>query len=470
MDSMRKLLGTTLGLFLTPFLWITPLTAQQDSTGAPAKDELPKPAAKTVLGLPGEAAREDDVVPAPEGPPNPYAGFIKDVGTGLPLLGTSSTPLRWGSFSIYTFEFIGLHDFESSGTSNTSSADLWILRTGLMFDHSVLRGKSRIVLQYLPQMIIINGQVHANSATNNNVSIGTQFHLTPRLNITVGDSFTQVNDNSLIPQNFLAVNSQLGASVQNNFLNASGNFLADTASATVEYDLSPRTNITFSPSFRYMRSLNGASNYRAEGQAYTGSVALGHALSLHRTVGVSGSYQYLKEKIGGIPQDANYYTITGFYSEQLARTFWVSGHLGATSQRYSGLPQPGGWGLAAGLSVTKNFSPRISSALAYTRGTVFSNYVTRERSDRIDASVSFMVSPRIAWSNQFGYLRELAGVNPTSGKYAATNVSYRFFGNFSLFTAFAYTFQSSGTQQLLAGDIKTLVYGIRWSPPIVAAR
>src|SRR6267142_4721617 len=121
MDSMRKLLGATLGLFLTLFLWITPLTAQQDSTAAPAKDELPKPAAKTVLGIPGEDAKEDDVVPAPEGPPNPYAGSIKDVGTGLPLLGTSSTPLRWGSFSIYTFEFIGLHDFESGGTTNTPS-------------------------------------------------------------------------------------------------------------------------------------------------------------------------------------------------------------------------------------------------------------------------------------------------------------------------------------------------------------
>jgi hypothetical protein len=470
MNSTGKLLVTLFGFVATYSVWLTPATAQQDPTPSPPKEEQPKPAATSVPWVPnGDSTNEPEVGPAQEGPPNPYAGVIKDVGTGLPLFGTSSSPLRWGSFSIYTFEYIGIHDdLGAYGTLNAVSTDVSILRTGLMFDRYVLKHKSHIVLQYLPQMLIYNGDVHANAATNNDLSLGTKFQLTPRLNLTVEDSFIQVHDNSLVPQNYLAVDSRGGALAQNNFLNTNGNYLADTASVTLDYAFSPRTYLIFSPSYRYMQSLNSVSNYLAKGNAYTGTVALGHALTPHRTVGISGSAQYLLENIGGVPQNATYYTAAGFYSEQLARTVWASVSLGATNQRYSGSPQAGSWGLAANASLTKYVSRRISLAVLYNRGTAFSNYVTRERSDRVDGSLRIQPFKRVAWNNSLGYLRELGGLTPTSGKYAESDLTYRFYGNFSVFTTFAYTFQISGTQQLLSGDRKTLAWGLRWAPPRVA--
>jgi hypothetical protein len=467
MNSIPKPIITLTGITCIWFLFSTSIKAQEAS--APAPNEQPKPAATGLVWAPDVEPVTGENVVAAQGPPDPFAGAIKDVGTGLPLFGTSGTPLRWGNFSVYTFEFMGIHDdFEPGGAANTISTDLSIFRTGLMFDRYLLRKKSRIVLQYLPQMIIVNGELHGGAATNNDVSIGTEFQLTPRLSVTVGDSFVQVHNDSLIPQNYLAVNPRIGALAQNNFLNANGDFFADTANASLEYGLTERTKVSFSPSFRYMHALNNVSNYLADGQAYTGTVALGHALSPHRTVGITGSYQYLQDTIGGIPENASFYTAGLSYSEQLARTLWLSGSVGATDQRFSGLPQPGGWGLAAGLSLTNSFSPRISAALAFTRGTVFSNYVSRQRSDRIDASINVMVSSRISWSNAVGYLRELAGVNPTNGRYLATDATYRFFGNFSFFTTFAYTVQNPGTQQLLSGNRRTLAYGVRWSPVMVA--
>jgi hypothetical protein len=472
MGMTGKLWGTLAVSVAACFLWPTQVRAQQDPPPPPPKDEQPKPAAtSTPLVLNGDSPQDPDVGSAPAGPPNPYAGTIKDLGTGLPLVGSSSTPLRWGSFSIYTFEAMGLYDnFLPLGSSTSTTTDLGIFRFGVMFDHYVLRHKSRIVLQYLPQLVVGDGGVYASGTSNNNVSLGTRFQLTPRLSLTVGDNFIQIHDNSLVPQNYLAVNNQIGALAQNYFLNANGNFLTNSADATIEYDLSPRTNITFSPSFKYMQSINPLTTYSADGYAYMASVALGHAFTPHRTVGLTGSYQYLNETIGSIPQNATYYTAAAYYSEQLASTLWVTATLGATDQHYAALPQPGGWGVSAGASLNKAFSRSVTLALDYTRGTAFTNYVTRQRADRVDGSLGIRLSSRIVWKTDVGYYSELGGTNPTRGKYGTTGLVYRFFGNFSLFTTFAYTNQDPGTLQLLSGDEKTLVYGVRWSPPWLSSK
>jgi hypothetical protein len=472
MSGATKALGCILGTAMMLFVALSPVKAQQKSSSTPTKDAQPKSAAIIPAGVPnGEDVDDQEVAQAPEGPPNPYAGSIKDVTTGLPILGSSGSPLRWGNFSIFSFEFIGIHDtFDDRANLRPNASDLFFFRTGFMFDRSLFKNNSRIVLQYKPQMVVINGDVHANAASNNNFSTGTKFNFTPSLSLTVSDTFVQVRQNSLIPENYFAVNSQFGAFAQNNFLTTNANFIRNATVASLEYDVSPRTNVIFSPSFTYMKSVNNASNYLADGQGYTGSIALGHALTPHRTVGVSASYQYLRNTVGGRRENAAYPTVAAFYSEQLARTFWLSGNFGATNERYSGVPQSGGWGLSAGLSVTKALSPRINAALDYTRGTVYSNYVTRQRSDRVDASLNIVLSSRIAWSNGIGYQREVGGVPTTSGKYGGTSVTYHFTRSLNTFCTFSYTVQESGNQQLLPGNRKDVVYGVRWTPPLFSSR
>src|SRR5947209_14080167 len=117
MIPASKAIRAILGLTFAVTVALLPARAQQDSAPAPAKDDQPKPAATSNPWTPNGPARDDaDVQPAPAGPPNPYGGAIKDAGTGLPVLGMSNTPLRWGSFSINTFEYIGIHDeFEPAG-------------------------------------------------------------------------------------------------------------------------------------------------------------------------------------------------------------------------------------------------------------------------------------------------------------------------------------------------------------------
>jgi hypothetical protein len=468
----RKALNATLIMGLATLLQQIPARAQQDSSPAPSKDEPPKPAVYSPLGVFRDVAPDDaGAQSAPVGPPNPYAGTIKDVGTGLPLFGTSSTPLRWGDFSISAFDFIGVHDnFDLSSSPNALTSDLYFLRAGLMYDHYLWKDKNRIVLQYLPQLAIANGHVYANAAMNNNLSLGTKFELTPRLSLTVGDIFVQTQSNPLIPLNYLSTDANAGSFVQNNFLETNGSFIANTASGVLEYALSPRSNVTFSPQFRYSRAINNLSNYQANGQAYAGVFTFGHALTPHRTMGIVDSFQYLKESTLSTPQNATYNTIGLFYSEQLARTFWISGNLGAVNQSSSNLAVANGWGFNGGLSLIKSLTPRITLTLGYSRGMTFSNYVTLRRSDRVDASAGFRVTSRISWNNSIGYFRELGAEPRTSAKYAETDFTYRIIGSFNFFTTFAYTFQSSSTVQLLSGTRKTLAYGIRWSPSMRSPR
>jgi hypothetical protein len=474
MGRTTNLAGIAIPLLLGFFLFLMPGRAQQqDSSGTPTKDDLPKPTAKTTVLSPTDDTLDDPnaAANAPSGPPNPYAGGIKDAGTGLPLLGNPGSPLRWGDFSIRSFEYIGIHDrFDPAGQTGSIATNLSILRTGLMFDHYIRRIKNRIVLQYLPQMAITDGQIHANAGTNNTLSLGMSFDLTPRLNVTLQDTFLQVHSNPLLPENFLAADGKEVAPVQNNFLDTYGSFLSDTASATFQYGLSPRTTITFIPLYRYAHATDNRANYLADGQTYAGFVSVGHALSPHRTIGATESYEYLLENTASVPASAKFNTVGFFYSEQLARSLWVTGHIGAEHQSLSDLPRADHWGMAAGFSLVDNISRKMGLALAYTRGITFNNYISLQKADRIDASIGFIPTSRISWNGSVGYLRELGADPRTNGKYAASELDYRFFGRFSLFTTYAYTFQKSNTLQLFEGQRKTLAYGLRWRPAPIPGR
>jgi hypothetical protein len=451
-------LGTLVALFVT-----STVRAQEDASKP--KVEPPKAAAVTSPLAP--KSEEDDTNAAkatPPGPADPYAGGIKDGGTGLPLYGTSKTPLRWGSFSIGSFEYIGIHDnFDPVGVPIGPWSNLTILRTSVVFDRYIK--KNRIVLQYLPQLAILNGQVHSNAGANNNIALGTMFALTPRLTLTVQNSFVQVHSNQLIPERYLAADAYAGAVVQNNFLDTKGSFIADTVSATIQYGVSPRTTLTISPMFRYAKATDNQINYVANGETYQGVIALGYALSPYRKVGVLESYQLVRDTKGTVPSSARFNTSGVFYSEQLGRSLWVTANVGAEHQSYSDFKEAAHWGLSGGMSLVEDFSRRVGVVLAYTRGLTFNNYLTTQRSDRVDGSLGIHATRRLSWSNSVGYFRELGTGPRTSGKYGTTGLSFAMFGQLTAFSDFAYAFQNSNTPQLISGMRRTLSFGIRWQPP-----
>jgi hypothetical protein len=464
MKALKIVQCLSLGVLVALSIIPVPLRAQDDPTKQ--KDEQPKPAAVT-SPLANLGAEDDPnaTKPAAPGPVDPYAGGIKDAGTGLPLYGTSRTPLRWGDFSIGSFEYIGIHDsFDPVGMPIGPWTNLTIFRTSVVFDRYIK--KNRIVLQYLPQLAILNGEVHANAGANNNLAFGTLFALTPRLNLTLQNTFVQVHNNELIPERYLAADAYAGAAVQNNFLDTNGSFISDTVSATLQYDVSPRTTLTVSPMFRYAKATaNQVVNYAADGETYQGVITLGHALTAYRKVGILESYQLIHDTKGTLPSSARFNTTGAFYTEQLARSLWVTANAGAEHQSYSDLVGAAHWGFSGGMSLVEDFSRRVGVVLAYTRGVTFDHYLTNRRSDRIDASLGFHLTQRLSLTNGVGYFRELGSDPRTSGKYGTSGITFAMFGHLTAFTDFAYSFQDSNTPQLISGMRRTVSFGIRWQPP-----
>ena len=412
MTSGRRLVNAGLGLTLAMVLLLARANAQEDSASALTKSQ---PATETIPGARVEGAPVEEAVdatPAP-GAPNPYAGVIRNAGTGLPILGAPASPLRWGDFSIDRFEYIGVHDeFVPRGPVPSVQADLSIVRAGLMFDHYFRKAKSRIVLQYLPQLVIINGQLRTTNGANNNVSVGTTFHITPRLSLTLQDGFLQVQSNQTVPANYLNADAEEGAIVQNTFLDTNGSFLSDTATAIVQYDLSARTTLTVSPSYRYAKATNNLPTYVANGDLYQGVATLGHTLSPRSTIGMIDSYQLLEQQtLGAAKIPAHFNTAGFFYSERLARSLWVAGQVGAESESYADLPAANHWGFGAGFSIIDAFSERAGFSLAYTRGVTLANFITNRNADHVDFSFGLKPVSRVTLNTGVGYYREF-GVLP----------------------------------------------------------
>lgn len=440
------------------------VSAQNSPAGSRQTTTEPKPAGATspASNVLVDAQDSQDGPSVPLGAADPYARTIREVGTGLPLFGTSSTPLRWGDFSISRIEYLGLHnEFEPNGSSTTTITNVSLFQTALMFDHSFRN--SRLVLQYLPELAIINGEVSKDASANSNFEVGTSIPITGRMTLTLQDSFLQNRASQLIPQNYLAANWPSGAISQNNFLNNSGDYLSNSTSASLQYAFSPRTSVIVTPTFTYARTaLDGGSH--TEGQIYGTTVSISRALSPFRRIGAAQSYEYVRQ-LSGATTDAHYAVSSVFYSQQVSRYWWITGTAGATHQNSSSQANPTNWAFSGAGSIAGSISNSVGLALAYTRALTFNNYISTQQSDRLDGMIDLHLIRRLSWSNGAGYYRELGSSPRTSAKYAGASLSYNLFGDIHLFGGFTHTFQNANTLQLLSGSQSTVVFGVRWEPP-----
>jgi len=123
---------------------------------------------------PDKTTQEEPPVPT-VGPaaiwPTPLDAQIHPAGQAVPWLG-SSFPLRWGDFSIANFSYNYVNDrFQPLGAGPSEDINLNILRTSLVFEHHF--GKQDLLLQYNPQLAVLNGKVAGNADMDNEVALGS---------------------------------------------------------------------------------------------------------------------------------------------------------------------------------------------------------------------------------------------------------------------------------------------------------
>jgi hypothetical protein len=422
---------------------------------------------------PDKTAQEQPPTPpaAPGSPaatgPNPLDTQIHPAGQAVPWFGGAS-PLRWGDFSIANFSYNYVIDhFQPFDGEPSEDLDLQILRTSLVFEHYF--GKQHILLQYNPQLAVLNGKVAGNAGMDNEVALGTTFQLTPRFTFIFKDAFAQLHSRQLYPPDYLAVDQEGGNLIQNNFLQNAGSYLANTVTGVGVYQWSPRDTLTFSSAFKYAHATND-NDINNQVPVQTGydiseSVAYTHRLSLRQTVGAIYTFELLRETQNvAVPGNTLFHTIAGFYALQLAETWAIRGEFGGNFTRYPNNTPPLNT-LAGGASIVKNFKNDLGNfALAYTRGRTENNFITAHTGDLIQAAYSQHFFKRLVWNSGAGYYRE-TGADPRDfGKTLDSSLAYEFIPNFFLSGQYAYLFQKATVADLLSGKRNTIILGLKWEP------
>jgi len=425
---------------------------------------------------PDKTTQEEPPVP-PVGPaatgPTPLDAQIHPAGQAVPWLGSSS-PLRWGDFSIANFSYNYVNDrFQPLGAGPSEDINLNILRTSLVFEHYF--GKQHLLLQYNPQLAVLNGKVAGNAGMDNEVALGTTFLLTPRFTFVLKDAFVQMHSRQLYPPNYLFVDQQGGNLIQNNFLQNAGTYLMNTVTGIGVYQWTPRDTLTFSGSFKYANA--GADHNLIHnnvlvqtGYDYAGSAAFTHRLTLHQSIGALYTLELLRQTENVVnPGNTYFHTIAGFYAIQATETWAFRGEFGGSFTLYPN-NVPSLKNLAGGISLVKNFKNDLGNfALGYTRGRTETNFITARVGDLVQAVYSQHFFKRLVWNSGAGYYRETGADPRDMGKMLDTALDFELIPNFFLSGHYAYLFQKASTQELLSGRRNTAVLGIRWEPHLLAA-
>lgn len=411
---------------------------------------------------------QPDTAPSPAAetptPGYPLDTQIHPAGKAIPWYGASS-PLKWWDFSVGDFTYDHIYDrFHPTNGIPSANLNLDVFRTSIIFDQPFKGGQGQgIVLQYVPQLAILNGQVAGNGGFNNAVVLGTLFQLSPRLAISINDGFTQVHSRQLYPQNVLAVDQLAGNLIQNNYLQNAGSYWADTLTVTGNYKLTPRLVLTVSPAYSYtdVTDKNGV-NYVANGQTIAGKASLIYSLTPRQNIG--GVFDYETLRATGVAHAAgtDFVSMGLYYAYQFTKTWWFKGALGYQETVYGGglLPLRTAGG---GATLVKAFS-NSTFAIAYQRGRADTNFITPNIGNRADADYLLHLTPRLAFKAGAGIYRE-TGLNPQNkASYASGGIEFALARTLFLDSSYTYTFQRATTLQLLSGIRNTYVVGIRWDP------
>jgi len=391
-------------------------------------------------------------------PGYPVDAQIRTPGKGLSLMGPVA-PLHYGPLYLGNIDLIGVYDqFYPATNPQVQDTRLGIVRANIVFSESFK--KSLFVVDYTPQLAMLNGQVRGGADGDQTLSVGQVFNISPRLSIAVRDNFGYMHTRQIFPDQFLLVDRENGGIAQSYFIENSGSHLDDTFAVVANYKLTPRLLLSVAPGYTYSNTHYIQGSYIVDDSKNT--VSLTYAKSPRTNIGILQSVEIL-HPVRPVTFNNGLFRMTGFfYSEQLSPTWWVTGKLGLEAASYPGFAVTT-WGATGSFEMLKTFS-HSDLAFAYTRASTLTTFATERQTEQSDIHYGWFLERRLKWTNGVGYFRQLGGDPKVSGKYAISTLEYRLAGGFSFLTSYSRRNQSSSTTDLISGNRNTLVLGIRWAP------
>jgi len=402
----------------------------------------------------------NDTKPASAGPAFPVDAQIHAAGRALPFM-DSGSPLRLGPLSLASVDYINVYDqFYPTGSSQTEIERLNLFRANI--DFTIPFKKSLFVLQYTPELAILNGEVRGGGNGNTGLSIGQTFNFTPRFSVTLKNLFALTRTRQLFPDQFLLVDQQNGGVIQAYFLENPGTRIQDTFNAVFNYKITPRLLLTVAPGYIYSDTHALQAPYTIEDTNVNASLT--YSLTPHRNIGFIQTVEVL-HPIRPVGTNGLFRTSGVFYSEQLTASWWVTAKVGLETATYPGF-RGTDFGVTTALSTLKTFG-KSELAIAYSRASTVTTFVTNRQVEQADALFGLPLTDRLKWTNGGGIFHETGGNPRTTGKYASSGLEWRLPASFSLLATYYRRNQRSSTLQLIAGNRNTFIFGIRWAPPVI---
>lgn len=454
MKSRYRISGLAFGplLVIAVLILCGPVSAQEPTPQPPPPAVQPTPPKPASNDQPSDDSTSLDHPPVVTSSTPP----VRQID-GAGFVGPSFSPIRLGPLSLRYAQYAQIF---SSGASTTGQTDFQNTASqfsaGILFDKEFRR--AHVVFQYVPRATIFNGQVYANFV-NQDTGVSIAFALSPRLTLTLGDHFVYYRSNNSFVDIFLDSDPVSGTTLQKDFLQGPSSWLINSVTAPVAYSLSARTRLTVTPSFVYVSTSGQATSTTIPTvREYGVSVNASHDLTARSSI--SGIYLEQTDIFPGSSFKTIYQTVEGGYSHSFNGGWSVSGTFGFITVNFE---SGRSWSESGSASVVKSFR-RSRASLAYYRGHSFSGYVSRQFSDRIDASYQQNIGRRFMVGGSAGYLRDVAAVSGIWGKYAQANVSFGLTSTLSLFSNYVHKWQRGDNQQVFTGSTDFARFGIQWVP------
>jgi hypothetical protein len=397
-------------------------------------------------------------------PAYPVDAKIHAPGKALSWMGPVA-PLHYGPLYLGNIDLIGVYDqFYPATNSQVEDTQLGIVRANIVFSQSFK--KSLFVVDYTPQLAMLNGQIRGGADGDQAFSIGQVFDISPRVSIAVKDNFGYTHTRQIFPDQFLLVDRENGGIAQTYFIENSGSHLDNTFALVVNYKLTPRLLLSVAPSYIYSDTHYVQGTYIVDDLKNT--VSLTYAKSPRTNIGFLQTVELLHPVRPVTFNNGLFRMIGFFYSEQMSPTLWITGKLGTEAASYPGFVGTT-WGATGSFELLKTFS-NSDLAFAYTRASTLTTFATNRQTEQSDINYGYFLARRLKWTNGVGYFHQLGGEPRVSGKYAISTLEYHLAGGFSLLTSYSRRNQASSTTQLISGDRNTFVFGIRWAPAVIPGR
>jgi hypothetical protein len=381
---------------------------------------------------------------------------VQELGHGS-WLGPSLSPLHWGSLYIGSFSFLQSYDdIRNAGLGNAIFRSS-VFQTSVVYD-TAIRG-NHLALQWNPQVVVVNGRF-LNSLNNENAGFAYASQFTPRLTLTVQDSFAYLPISNVYGVGVFSPSTASDLhSVQNTFLEGPGSWLTNTVSVSVAYDFSERTTLTVTPSFNYVHSYNPDSLIFLGSKQYGASVSVNHKLSTTKSVGLFYSENLVKfdNNRSTIP----YTSFGGSLSDEITPTWFVNAAIAAAPSSYGSAKTI--WSMSGQIDVEKRFQTS-SVSLAYTRGLSLNQYSSQHFTDRADLSYSIQLTRRVNAGAGIGH-QGVSGPPAFSGTYGSATLGYQLLPSVSLTGSYIYANQAGDNIQIYTQTRKSGFITVSWMPP-----